>query len=305
MLKLQFSAEQSASNPDLIIIQDVPVPGGWGDPNLSRANLSYVIFRLVTPGGRRYSTAAINWKSGSFNLFAHLFSPDKVEVLTCGCRKSTPCGCQPSGVFSFVDGQYSLSYEVWATNHVPAQTFSYNLLTTVDDDQQVWVLKNGAWLDITSLGSYNDDGRWHWNQFDTTDVYTTYEVRRYSVNPAYYDTCASGQITSVSGPSPSQPLTTTSVPAFVAGVTKNILLVQRLARRLAVVTKNRLVTPPCFFQPYSVYTEFEVLVALYTAQELLDDLIKSGPGSSKSIGQTVADITQRVDYLETNASYPR
>lgn len=305
MLKLQFSAEQSASNPDLIVIQDVAVPGGWGEPNLSRANLAYVIFRLVTPGGRRYSTAPIVWKSGSYNLFAHYFAPDTVVVDPCGCRKNAPCGCSASGVFSFVDGQYALSYEVWATDHIPAQSFSYNLLLMLNSDQQVWVNKNGAWLDATDLGSYNDAGLWVWNVFDTTDVYTIYEVRRYSFDPAYYETCESGQILTVTGPSPDQPTQTLSVPAIVAGVTNNILLVQRLARRLALVTKNLLVTPPCFSQPYSTYTELEVVVALYTAQQLLDNLISTGRGTSQFIGQAVADITQRVDYLETTASYVR
>lgn len=314
VLRLQFTAKQSTSEPNLLLIEDVtPVYnnplalGGWGAPNLARSALTYVVFRLTTPGGHRLYTGPISWKSGVYKLFAASFKTVSEQLPRYNCDRRCDCHGRCSGLanFTFADGQYELSYEVWAMTHVPAQTASYHLALELCDTEQVWALKNGTWTNIGSQGAYNDEGLWEWTLFDTTDSYTTYETRTYTRDPGYFVIGLTGPIDKVLGPSPTQPETTTTEPAMIAGSSIQVLLTQRLARRLALATTGLLVPRREFRPPVSSYTDLDTLLELYTAQALLEDVQQSGETTSMAVGLAVADIEQRVCYLETQLNYVR
>jgi hypothetical protein len=300
VLQLKLSVEQSVQDPNILYVTDVTpaysatTPGGYGAPNLTRNQITHVVFRLTTPSGHSYYTDPFNWQSGTHALRASQFSEEADSVFRSGH------GCQyfDGHLDEIADGLYDLSFEAYALTGIPTQTANYHLELALKGEEQVWVLKNNVWVNLTPLGSFNQRGKWEYTVLDTVDRYDGYELRRYG-SMGGYDVCTYGQVTVVMGPSPTSPTSTSTIPRLVAATTGRVLFTQRVTRRLAIVIKAMLVNlkpNPLVGRMYP--EQAETLLNLYTAQQILEDVQKAGSVDTRLVAEQLTDVNQQVAYLE-------
>ncbi len=299
---LQLSVQQDVVNPDLLMVQDVTppyhattAPGGYGGPNLSRDKIDHVVFTLTTDTGQVYYTRPITWRMGTLPLLASQFYP----VNHVGHQL----------VFSLADGQYDLTYSIYAKVGIPTQTGNYHLILGLYNLEQVWVLKNGGWINLTDAGAINAAGQWEWAVFDTTDRYTQFETRIYRPLGGY-DVQQRGTVDTVFGNSPTQPTKASTTPALITATTGRIVLTLRASKRMAALSQKVLNLTKGSFKN-ATGASVGILVMIYGANELLKDIQQAGEQPSNRLAEALADVNQRLDFLdmsvdnlELNTSHP-
>ncbi len=306
MLYPKLSVEQSALDPNVLYVTDTTpaystsTPGGYGAPNLTRNQITHVIFTLTTPTGHEYRTDPMGFPSGILTLRASNFT----EIPESVYRPERCYGDYFDGTLTQLeDGLFDIGYQLYSTQGIPAQTANYHLQLQLNGADQVYVLKNETWLNITTQGAVNAQGIWEFTKLDTVDRYTSYEQRLYD-SLGGYDIRVGGIINKVTGPSPSQPTTTSDTPQLVAATSGRVLLTQRTGRRLALVSKGLLTNlkpRPLVGRMYP--NQAELLLHLYTASELLDDVQKAGVVNTRYVSQQLTDIQQQLSYLENQAAW--
>lgn len=145
-------------------------PGGYGSPNITKSQVSFVKLKIKTPTGNKYEIKSSynpsqpNWIIDSSDFIEKV---SKAPVNNCrDCDYSYPSfmpnqlqyrqDCEkPKGKssdFSYKDGCYEITFEVYSVYGVPNFQCSYELITSICDSMVVEALVDGSWRDITNIG---------------------------------------------------------------------------------------------------------------------------------------------------------
>ena len=293
VLRPLLLARQAANNPDLLLLDDITPsydvthPTGYGNPNPNRTQVEYVRILLVTPTNQQWATNPLRWQPGgpSLEVLASDFTLVTQEdpTVTTSCEKDD---CYNLSTLKFIDGEYSLTYEVYAKVGIPTERGNYHLDIPTCLDEKVYVTKNGAWLDITSQGTRQPNGRFQWSKLDTADVYEKYQ-RRKILTIGGYTVVETGSADTVMAPSATAPLGTSTEPK-VAGAYTLRLLLTGVARasigRLALKLTSR-----CN-KPLELYTQLAV------AQMQLNTIAETACDAD-CFGHTLLDVQQVITYI--------
>ena len=283
-------------------------PGGYGTPNIARAQVDFVDIKITAPDGNDYSTGPLHWSPANTSLdlyntdfTPYLDAPGLIE-LSNGYTSSLDCApqpplsaCQATTDFSFKDGLYTLTYEVWGKVGIPAQITSYHLALDLCDGQQVWVSRQGSWVNITKDGQLKNRLHWSWSKLNTPIVYEYYEVR-YPLGENTYRLLRSGSVQKVITPSPAGDLTTSESSSLVGSTTIRFLLTGVATSRIAKLA----------LRPLFDFTKSEsgcdTLTMLAVSRQQLDTL-KSLSIADETAPVILNSIVRTIDLVEKQFQY--
>lgn len=160
MLNLNFHIETSGLSQRSLTIWDttgdydqVNNPGGYGNPNISRSDVSFAIFRVGWPDG---NSSALNVQ------FKPTGYPLKLSAAAYALQVSSmatdyamgPPSDTPAFVDRFPDGVYEVTYEIWGGVLPVGFLANYSASGQFVPGGKLYAMIQGGWYDVTSQADY-------------------------------------------------------------------------------------------------------------------------------------------------------